>query len=223
MFWMMHEKRFRHHCVIFRIAPVKATVVCRCPKSPSLPQASPDKDHGSAGPITTLAQLRSPQGTAVCPMPYPFSTGMTFTAGKTECPITGPMSRKMPFLTNTASLPRNPTPPPMPLFFSSWLPAQSRDLSTSPGVDGFSCCLQPLSEAHGHICLSHTFLLLLTDLISFQPVLFFFCSIVKLQIVTLDQNFIASNETVSQERRNLNKSENAVGCFHDFWISAWPS
>lgn len=108
-------------------------------------------------------------------------------------------------------------------FFSSWLPAQSRDLSTSPGVDGFSCCLQPLSEAHGHICLSHTFLLLLTDLISFQPVLFFFCSIVKLQIVTLDQNFIASNETVSQERRNLNKSENAVGCFHDFWISAWPS
>lgn len=46
--------------------------------------------------------------------------------------------------------------------------------------------------------------LLLRDLISFQPVLFSFCFIVKLRIVTLDQNFIASSETVSQEGRYLN-------------------
>lgn len=86
-------------------------------------------------------------------------------------------------------------------------------------MDGSSCCPHPFTEVHGHIFPSHPFLLLLTNLISFQPVLFFFCSIVKLRIVTLDQNFIASNETVSQEERNLNKSENAMGCLHDFWIS----
>lgn len=220
----MHEKRFRHHCVIFMIAPVKATVVCGCSKSPSLPQSSPDEDHGSAGPITALAWLRSPQGTAASPMPYPLSAGMTFTAGKTERPITGPMFRKMSFLTSTASLPRNPTPPPLPLFFlAGWQLGAGLWAQAQEWTDLAAAFTLSVKHMGTSVLAILSFLLLLTDLISFQPVLFFFCSVVKLRIVTLDQNFIASNETVSQERRNLNKSENAVGCFHDFWISAWPS
>lgn len=77
-------------------------------------------------------------------------------------------------------------------------------------MDGSIFSLHPLSEA-----VYTTFLamcscyLLLRGLISFQPVLFSFCFIVKLRIVTLDQNFIASSETVSQEGTYL-KSGNVM-------------
>lgn len=55
VFWLMHDKRFRCTGVISMTAPVKATVVCQCPKSLFLPQTVSDEDHGPAGPITALA------------------------------------------------------------------------------------------------------------------------------------------------------------------------
>lgn len=223
VFWLMCEKRFRCHCVLFTIAPVKATIVCQCPKSLCLPQTSSEEDHSPAGPIVALAQLRPPQGTAVCPMPFLVFHWRDLHCRQDCVPHRSSNVQKNAISHQHSQPLQKPHTASLNHFFSSRPPARSRALSTGPGVDGSSCCPHLLREAYGHIFLSHPFLLLLTDLIAFQPVLFFFCSIVMLRIVTLDQNFIASNETVSQEGRNLHKSENAMGCLHDFWMSAWPS
>lgn len=124
VFWLMRDETFTCQCAIFMIAPVKATIVCQCPKPLSLPQTPSEEDLVLLAPSLPWHSSDHHRVQLFLPCLSTLSTGMTFTAGKTECPTTGPVSRKMLFLISTASLPRKPTQPLLPLFFQQTASSQ---------------------------------------------------------------------------------------------------